>query len=307
MTHFSKPVILINLSSSSAQDISQDFEALFQRYGHAVPTVLTGTSADMADLLKQMRQAKGDLLVSYGGDGTAAAVASIAREQSVPFLPLPGGTMNVLMKGLYGTDSWKDCLLRGLATAGPRPMTAGCVIDRHGQEYPFLVAAILGAATHMSEAREAFREGLFLDALKGIFETLRRADSGAPLHVDFGGKTHNVELLDATCPFMNGSALDPEQFHLTLVRTLSGEATLSLGVAAVTGEFKDSQSVKSQLVAEFTVSSEEQIDALLDGEPHKFEGPITLKLNPTCGTVLAPRPALSFPKPRVASKDETAE
>lgn len=303
MTQFSKPVVLINRSSSTADDISGEIRALFQRYGYGAPDVFVGTSEDMGELMAKMREAGGDLLISYGGDGTAAAVASIAREQSVPFLPLPGGTMNVLMKGLYGADDWEDCLLRALAAAGPRPMISGCVIDQSGTEHSFMVGGIFGPATRMSEAREALREGQLMDAVKGVFETLRKSDDAASLQVEIDGETHNVELMNATCPFMNGASLDPEQFHLTLVPTLSGGATLSLGVAAVTGEMRDNKSVETRKSSEFKISSEKPIDTLLDGEPHQFDSPITVRLNPNSGSVLAPKPALAFAKRKGAEQE----
>ena len=294
MTRFSKAIVLINLSSSTATDVSGEMRALFKRYGYDAPTLLVGRSEDMSDLMDRMRQADGDLLISFGGDGTAAAVASIARERSLPFLPLPGGTMNVLMKGLYGTDQWQECLVRALATAAPRPMIAGRVTDSDGNDHIFMVGAIVGAATRMSEAREALREGQFIEALKGVFDTLKKSDDATPLQVKFTSETSQVELLNTVCPFMNGSALNPDEFHMSLVKTLSGGATLSLGVAAVTGEARANKAVETRRAASFEIASDKPIDVLLDGEPHQFDGPIKVKLDMDCGMVLAPNPAISF-------------
>ncbi|MEM7727638.1 MAG: diacylglycerol kinase family protein [Pseudomonadota bacterium] len=298
-----KPVVLTNLSSSSSEDLSGQLASLFERYGYARPTLFTGTSDDMGTMMDGMREAGGDLLVSYGGDGTAAAVASIAREQSVPFIALPGGTMNMLMQGLYGSDGWQDCLLRGLAVAQPRPMTAGVVTDAEGDEHPFMVGAMFGKPTRMSEAREELREGRVVEAARGAVEALQRTADAPPLHFaltdgDYDGRA--LELVNVTCPFMDGEALDPDVLDLTLFETVTGGTTLSLGLAAMLGNLRQSEAVETVRTNSFRLRADRPIAALLDGEPHTFDGEVTVRLDKSCGQVMAPWPAISFPASHVS-------
>lgn len=297
-TTSSRPVVLTNLSSSSSEDISGQITALLERYGYGRPEIMMGQSSDMKDMMAAMREAKGDLLISFGGDGTAAAVASIAREQDVPFIALPGGTMNMLMKGLYGSDVWQNCLLSGLAAAQPRPMTAGRVNDEAGNGGSFLVGCMFGKPTKMSEAREELRDGHVADAARGAIDTLKETSEAAPLYFadadeDFGDQP--FELLNVTCPFMDGEALDPDVFDLTLFETVTGGSTLSLGLSALMGNIRQSEAVEHIKTRCFRIRADRPIKGLLDGEPKTFEGEVTVRIDKSHGLVMAPWPAMSFP------------
>jgi diacylglycerol kinase family enzyme len=290
-----KPVVLTNLSSSSSEDITGALTSIFQRYGYGSPEQFVGQSDDMAQMMGQMRAAKGDFLVSYGGDGTAAAVASIAREQNVPFLALPGGTMNMLMLGLYGSDIWQDCLMRGLACAAPRPMTVGTVRDEHGQIGTFMVGCIFGKPTQMSAAREELRDGRVVEAAKGAIGVMTATTDASRIKIAANGVAYDdrwVELINVTCPFMDGDALDPDKLDLTLFETVTGGSALSLGVAALLGNLRQSQAVETLKTPLFRLRADGDIDALLDGEPYVFKGEVTVEIDTGHGLVMAPWPAM---------------
>ena len=251
----------------------------------------------MEEMMAQMREAQGDLLIAFGGDGTGAAVASIAREQGVPFIALPGGTMNMLMKGLYGSEDWRECLIRGLACAKPRPMTAGRVSDSRGERGSFMVGCMFGKPTQMSEAREDLRDGNVGDAVSGALGAMRETQEAAPLYVainddDFGKRP--VELLNARCPFMNGEALDPDVFDIELFETVTGGSTLKLGLTALLGTMRQTEEVEHIKAHCFRLRADYPIRGLLDGEPHEFEGDVTVELDRESGLVLAPHPSMSF-------------
>ena len=293
-----KPVVLTNLSSSSSEDIGGRLTSFFERYGYARPLVLTGESSDMKTMMDRMREAKGDILVAYGGDGTSAAVASIAREQNVPFVSLPGGTMNMLMHGLYGSDDWEVCLLKALACADARPMTAGVVSDDRGERGRFMVGCMFGQPTKMSEAREELRDGNVGDAVSGALDAMRQTKDAPPIYFaleagEYDGRP--LELLNVTCPFMDGEALDPDVLDITLFETVTGGSTFSLGLAALMGNLRQSQEVDHIKTTAFRLRADYPICGLLDGEAHEFVGEVRVELDTNSGLVLAPRPAFSFP------------
>ena len=304
-----KPVVLINLSGSSSGDISSELNALFTRYNYDPPTVLKGESSDMKAMMDAMRAEEGDILIAYGGDGTSGAVASIAREQGVPFISLPGGTMNMLMKGLYGSEDWGTCLLRALACAKPRPMTAGVVSDDRGERGRFMVGCMFGQPTEMSEAREELRDGNVADAVTGALDAMRKTEEAPPLYFaledgDYAGRP--LELLNVTCPFMDGQALDPDVFDITMFETVTGGSTFSLGFAALMGNLRQSEQVDTVRTDSFRLRADYPIRGLLDGEAHEFEGEVRVQLIKDSGLVLAPQPAISFPVARARAEREAA-
>ena len=61
----------------------------------------------MSNVPNDLRYAKSHEWVRLAGDGTARSVASKAKPDGPMIAPLPGGTMNMLPKALYGTGDWK--------------------------------------------------------------------------------------------------------------------------------------------------------------------------------------------------------
>ena len=296
-----KTIVLTNLSSSSSTDISAPLQSIFDRYGYEPPTILVGQSGDMGEMLTQMRAAKGDLLIAYGGDGTAAAVAAIGREQKVPFLALPGGTMNMLMHGLYGSDVWDTCLMSGLACAKARPMASGLVQDSQGQTGTFLVGAIFGQPTKMNEAREELRNGQVMEAAKGAVDAMFTKAKASQLSInaqDHDFQDRRFDLINVTCPFMDGDALDPDRLDVTLIETISGGNAVSLGWSAIRGSLKQNNAVDGFKTTSFKLAADKTIDALLDGEPFVFEGDVTVTIDTHHNLVLAPWPAMSSHPPQ---------
>src|SRR4029434_10084931 len=80
-------------------------------------------------------------------------------------IPLPGGTMNMLPRALYGTVTWEEALKNTLTTPSPKELTAVRIADKQ-----FLIAAVVGAPALLAEPRESMREGNIVDAIeKGSF------------------------------------------------------------------------------------------------------------------------------------------
>jgi len=95
-----------------------------------------------------------DVLIVLGGDGTIRAAAQRCDEAGPLLMPLPGGTMNMLPKALYGARTWREALNDTLE--GP------VVQAVHGGQvgtHRFYVAGVFGGASLFAEAREAIREG----------------------------------------------------------------------------------------------------------------------------------------------------
>lgn len=203
----------------------------------------------------------------------------------------------MLMVGLYGSEVWQDCLMRGLACAEPRPMTAGHVRDENGQSGTFMVGCMFGKPTQMSEAREELRDGHVVDAAKGAMAAMMATTEASLIKVALGEGDYDrrpLELINVTCPFMDGDAFDPERFDLTLFETVTGGSALTLGFAALLGNLRQSQAVETAKTSRLRLRADRSIDALLDGEPYTFDGEVTVEIHTAHGLVLAPWPAMSI-------------
>jgi diacylglycerol kinase family enzyme len=92
-----------------------------------------------------------DAVVVFGGDGTARAAAKRALATHVPIAPLPGGTMNVLPRLVFGHADLAQAI-RELPTCRLTGLDTGIV----GGE-PFFLSAAFGFAGPLARFRESMR------------------------------------------------------------------------------------------------------------------------------------------------------
>ena len=57
---------------------------------------------------------KFDVIIVLGGDGTARHAAELAPRNGPPLVLLPGGTLNILPRALYGELAWPEALAAAL-------------------------------------------------------------------------------------------------------------------------------------------------------------------------------------------------
>jgi len=120
-----------------------------------------GDAEQMEPSFTEAARQKLDVLVALGGDGTIRRAAEVCAAQGRYLIPLPGGTMNMLARALYGDISWQDALDKILAAPSAKVLSGGRVADKQ-----FLIAAIVGAPTLWAEARESIRERDIGDAIE---------------------------------------------------------------------------------------------------------------------------------------------
>jgi hypothetical protein len=110
--------------------------------------------------LRKPETHKPEVLVVLGGDGTIRTAVEACAGTGTYFLPLPGGTLNVLPRALYGDSPWQEALKETLANPLTKELSGGRV-----RRNVFFVAAVVGAPGLWMEAREAICEGDILNAL----------------------------------------------------------------------------------------------------------------------------------------------
>lgn len=94
-----KLLVLINLSSGTADGSTYDFVRSFAHAGDTVVMRYVDMHSDFSEALSDAKTF--DRVVAVGGDGTVATVCYLLRDTGVPVLPFPAGTANLLTQNIY--------------------------------------------------------------------------------------------------------------------------------------------------------------------------------------------------------------
>ena len=263
--------------------------AIVERFGlHA--HVVEAQPREVQAALKAAVAARPALLVVVAGDGTARLAAELCGPDGPLLAPLPGGTMNMLPKALYGTHHWREALGLALERGEARTVSGGEVEGR-----AFYVAAILGAPALWADAREAMRAMELWRAALRARRACERAFSG-DLQFRLGpdGAARRAEALTLMCPLVSravdagegaleADALDPhgaaEAFRLGLRAAFGG----------LLGDWRKDPAVTMERALEGQAWANGRIPAILDGEPHRFPRQVSFRFRDAAFRALAPR------------------
>jgi diacylglycerol kinase family enzyme len=227
---------------------------------------------------------KPKVLIVLGGDGTIRTAAEACIGTGTYLLPLPGGTMDMLPRALYGDMSWRDTLRNTLANPATKELSAG----RVGNEL-FFVAAIVGAPGLWMEAREAMREGDILDAVE---------KSGIALEVMFDTTVQyfispevsgEAEVVAVICPLVSEEMSGSEQaLEAAAISVENAAELLGLATAAAFGKWRDDKSVTLSKIRRLAVQSSRDIPLFLDGERVKAGKNAEITFVPSAVNVIVP-------------------
>lgn len=232
--------------------------------------------------------AKPDLLVILAGDGTARAAANVAGPKGPLVAPLPGGTMNMLPKALYGTADWKQALTLALTEGVERPVAGG---DIDGQV--FYCAAIVGSPALWAPAREAVRSG----APRLAYLYARRAFSRAfARRIRFrldSGDTCKGEALALITPLISRAMEAPTGLESAVMNLKGASEVFRLAATALFSDWRTDPSVAMEVVRKAEVWAGHEMPAILDGESVRLGNRATVKFVPCAFRTLAPKVANS--------------
>ena len=226
-----------------------------------------------------------DLIVVLAGDGTARAVASRAGSYGPLVAPLPGGTMNMLPKALYGTTDWKEALRVILEDGEPQHVSGGEV-----EGHAFYCAAILGAPALWAPAREALRGGKLKLALTHARRAWRRAFSGRIRFDLDGGPRQRAEALVLISPMISRALDDPVGLEAAAMNPHDAADAFRLAAHALFDDWRHDPAVRSRPARRVRVAARSRIPAVLDGEPILLSSEATIRFMPKAFRALAPRP-----------------
>ena len=108
--------VIINASSGSYDSKCEDkMLDILKGAGIVEAKIWCGDADQMERSFTEAARQKLEVLVVLGGDGTIRTAAERCGVEPSYLIPLPGGTMNMLARALYGDMSWEDALVKTLA------------------------------------------------------------------------------------------------------------------------------------------------------------------------------------------------
>jgi diacylglycerol kinase family enzyme len=267
-------------------------EALVREYGFQTQAHVLDPES-VAEGLKAALDARPDLLVVLGGDGTASTAAALAGPFGPLLAPLPGGTMNMLPHALYGRRDWKSALRMILTDGRERPVAGGEVGGRG-----FYVAAVLGDPALWAPAREALRAHRFWLAADRALYAWRRCFR-RKLRFSLDGAPHRkAEALALLCPAISrelpddalaleAAAIDPRSWGEVLRLGLAALLRPLIG-PALGGDWRSDPAVTAGRCREGRAYARRHIHAVIDGEPVRLPRTAPIRFRPVAFRALVP-------------------
>ncbi|MBX9617116.1 MAG: diacylglycerol kinase family lipid kinase [Caulobacteraceae bacterium] len=277
--------VLVNpLSGSVGPRAAAEVEAIMADYPCEAEVVeLAGETMDAQ--ITTALSASPDVLFVLAGDGTARAVASRAGPRGPLVAPLPGGTMNMLPKALYGTTDWKAVLRAALETGSARAVSGGEV-----EGHAFYCAGIFGSPALWAPAREAMRTGKLGLAWTYGRRALRRAFSGK-IRVELdGGKARRSEALALISPLISRAMEKPDGLEAAAMNPADAAEVFRLAAAALFSDWRQDPSVVTRPARNIRIRARSRIPAVLDGEPVLLPHDTTVIFVARAFQALAPDP-----------------
>lgn len=279
-----RAAILFNAKSGSVQAADLDkLVACARENGIAHADVM---EIDELESLFE-RAAGADVVIVLGGDGTARAAAALAPKNAPPLILLPGGTLNLLARVLYGELAWPDALAAALTRGEKRLLTTGLA---NGE--PFFIAAMFGAPTLLARAREAVREGKLLAALRRLRHFTKRAFSRKISGRPDGARMRRAEGIGVLCPSYSG-ALEGDSLEWVRLDAANMFDLMRVSVKSLVAGWRADPAIDARSCAKGEVRGRGIIPGTLDGEPRTFLSRvrITMKAKGPCVIALPEEPA----------------
>ncbi|QSF54414.1 diacylglycerol/lipid kinase family protein [Brevundimonas fontaquae] len=278
-------VMLVNpLSGSVGPRAAGEAEALLGQYDLRAE-VVSFEGGNFDQIIADAFAAKPDVIFVLAGDGTARSVASKAKPDGPMIAPLPGGTMNMLPKALYGTADWKLALKRALEEGEPQAVSGGEVEGEY-----FYCAAILGSPALWAPAREAMRTGKIKLAWQYGRRALKRAFSGRLRFALDGGEKRRTEALVLISPMISKAMEDPIGLEAAAMDPSDATQAFRLAATALFSDWRHDPAVSTRPAKRIEVRARSKIPAVIDGEPLLLKPEAVIRFVPKAFKALAPKP-----------------
>lgn len=283
-------IMLVNpLSGGVGAGAVQEAEAILSAYAcEATVVALEGGQFD--EQIQAALDARPDVLFVLAGDGTAGTIASRAGPHGPLIAPLPGGTMNMLPKALYGTGDWKAALKIALEEGAPQCVAGGEVTDGEIAQ-SFYCAAILGSPALWAPAREAMRTGKLKLAFMYARRAFRRAFSGRLRFALDNRPERRAEALVLISPMISKAMEENTGLEAAAMNPADAMQAFRLAAHAVLDDWRQDPAVTTRATRRVAVRARSRIPAVIDGEPTLLRHHAEIRFVPRAFRALAPIPA----------------
>lgn len=222
-----------------------------------------------------------DAIIVLGGDGTARAAAELAPRHGPPLILLPGGTLNILPKALYGERTWLEAIDAVLERGVERRLPLG---RANGEA--FYVAGFFGPPTLLARARESVREGKPLQAMQRLRHFLNRSFTRSIRARAGKNRLRKAEGVGVLCPsFSGGIEADQLEWVRLDAKHILDLARVSLRV--LTKDWRNDSTVEIGPCQTGDIYAPGIIPATLDGEPRTFLSYVRITFDKSGPKVLA--------------------
>lgn len=274
-------IVVVNNSAGSSSRFSED--ALKAAAPDATFDVRSVAPADLEAAFDKAFEEKPSAVIVVGGDGTARTAAVRALATGVPMIPMPGGTMNVLPKIIFGHGD----MARAIADI-PRLKPSHLDVGRVAGE-PFFLSAAFGLAGPMARLREAARSEHKWDRIRkeagALIKAIRPSLECRVRWRTPGQKWRNAHSLVVAIGDIE-RILSPDggdhgaRLEVAALRLHSVWQMFKFGAAFVTGAWRNSKRLKIARTrsVEVVLPSKRPL-IVLDGEPMRVSrvGEVTLE------------------------------
>ncbi|MBX7248511.1 MAG: diacylglycerol kinase family lipid kinase [Caulobacteraceae bacterium] len=285
-------VVVNPMSGSVGPRAAVECESFCQTFQGVRWNITEAGPANLDQLVHDAVAAKPDLVVVLAGDGTARSAATLAGPEGPLVAPLPGGTMNMLPKALYGTADWKEALRLALTQGVVRPVAGG---ELDG--FSFYCAAIVGAPALWAPAREAVRSGAPRLAWLYAKRAMKRAFAGRIRFRLDDGEICRGEALTLISPLISRALESPVGLESAVMNLKGASEVFRLAANAVFSDWRADPAVVTTVVKRAEVWAAQEMPAILDGESVRLGRKAIVKFVPCAFRTLAPRvanPAVSL-------------
>jgi diacylglycerol kinase family enzyme len=255
---------IINTSSGGCDSESeQKIFSILTRAGIVAPKVWCGSADEMTRLFVEATEQSLDVLIVLGGDGTIRTAAEACAEKGSSYLiPLPGGTMNMLPRALYGEMAWEEALKNTLTAPSLKVLSGGRIAGTQ-----FLIAAIVGAPALLAEPRESLRKGDVVDAIEKGSVAFRKMFEMKIQYLISGEMKGEAEAMALICPLISEQMSDSEQaLEAAIIDVESAAEVVRLATTVAFGKWRDDRNILLTKTKRVDVQSSKDIPATLDGE-----------------------------------------